>query len=93
MIKVPMKKIPFLLLSLILSIIVIYLLIPKNIGDDNPLNGNRIKCFGYEFKKKSDFWEDTIKDEVYDYYCVGVSYDSIGNECFKIGAACLMYTK
>lgn len=89
------KKIPLIIILLILILIVIWVIKPKGIGNDNPLNGYKMKCFGYEYKKKSDFWKEKIEEsEIYNYYCIGISYDYIekqynnGNTCFRIGLPC-----
>lgn len=85
--KITKKKV-FLIALLSLSILLgIWILTPKN--------RKNMKCFGYEYKKKNLEWEgDYVGFGVYNYYCIGITYDYLeaqynnGKTCFKIGATC-----
>jgi hypothetical protein len=65
-----MKKI--LLVGLIVvAVTSVLLLIPKPIGNDNPLNGMVQGCIGYTYKTPTN---DGPFEAENNYYCVGIPY-------------------
>lgn len=72
-----MKK----LIIIFLIIFLLIFLIPKSIGNDNPLNGLVYPCFGLTYKSKEIHKYNNYSYNAYK--CIGIPFD-YGSKCFKI---------